>query len=229
MLSWVLGKKSKRKTKKRTKDDGSRPSYEEAKVIAQKGSLDERRQLASHEDLEPELLYYFANDKAPEVRREVADNDGTPLQADIILAKDEDEDVRCELARKIGRLIPNLSDDQTDKLTTLAIEVLEVLAQDNLPLVRSLVAEELKHSDNIPHRIVRRLAEDVEEIVAAPILEYSPMLSDRDLLEIIAGGLKGGALVALSQRGSLNSDVADAIAETMDEEAVATLFANESA
>ena len=229
MLSWVLGKKNKRKTKKRTKDDGSRPSYEEAKVIAQKGSLDERRQLASHEDLEPELLYYFANDKAPEVRREVADNDGTPLQADIILAKDEDEDVRCELARKIGRLIPNLSDDQTDKLTTLAIEVLEVLAKDNLPLVRSLVAEELKHSANIPHRIIRRLAEDVEEIVAAPILEYSPMLSDRDLLEIIAGGLKGGALVALSQRGSLNSDVADAIADTMDEEAVATLLVNERA
>lgn len=229
MLSWVLGKKNKRKTSKRTKDDGSRPSYEDAKVIARKGSVDERRQLASHESLEPELLYYFANDKAPEVRREVADNDGTPLQADVILAKDKDEDVRCGLARKIGRLIPNLNDDQTDKLTTLAIEVLEVLAQDNLPLVRSLVADELKHLNNIPHRIIRRLAEDVEEIVAAPILEYSPLLSDRDLLEIIAGGLKGGALVALSHRGNLSAEVTDAVAETLDEDAVTALLGNESA
>ena len=82
MLSWVLGKKNKRKTSKRTKDDGSRPSYEDAKVIAQKGSVDERRQLASHESLEPELLYYFANDKAPEVRREVGPLH-VPLVADV--------------------------------------------------------------------------------------------------------------------------------------------------
>jgi hypothetical protein len=119
MLSWVLGNKTTRKTSKRTQVVGTRPTYEKAKEIAQKGSVDERRKLASREDLEPELLYYFATDEAPEVRREVADNDGAPLQADVILAKDENGEVRSELARKISRLIPNLSNDQADKLTTL--------------------------------------------------------------------------------------------------------------
>jgi uncharacterized protein (DUF2336 family) len=33
-----------------------------------------------------------------------------------------------------------------------------------------------------------RLAQDVETVVAAPILEYSPLLSDADLIEIIACG-----------------------------------------
>ena len=114
-----LGEKPPRKTSKRTQVVGTRPPYDKAKEIAQKGSVDERRKLASHEDLEPGLLYYFATDEAPEVRREVADNDGAPLQADVILAKVENGEVRGELARKISRLIPNLSNDQADKLTTL--------------------------------------------------------------------------------------------------------------
>jgi uncharacterized protein (DUF2336 family) len=98
-----------------------------------------------------------------------------------------------------------------------------------LPLVRSIIAEELKHSENIPHCIVRRLADDVEEIVAALILEYSPPLSVLDLLEIILGGLKGGALVALSKHNNLTVVVADTFAETKDETAIGVFLTNQSA
>ena len=33
----------------------------------------------------------------------------TPSQADLLLADDSHDDVRCEMARKIGRLLPELS------------------------------------------------------------------------------------------------------------------------
>ena len=77
MLGWVLGKRRRRKRKKKPK--GKRPSYDQAKVILETGNVDQRRDLAMHEDIRPEILYYLANDKDPMVRREISDNDGTPL------------------------------------------------------------------------------------------------------------------------------------------------------
>ena len=103
MLKWIFGKsKGKRKAKPGI---GKKPAYKKARDIAGKGSVEERSKLAAHENMEPEILYYLASDKAPEVRREVAENAGTPFQADAILARDPEEDVRCELARKISRLL----------------------------------------------------------------------------------------------------------------------------
>ena len=74
MLGWVLGKRRRKKRKKKPK--GKRPSYDQAKVILENGNVDQRRDLAMHEDMEPEILYYLANDMDPMVRREIAGNDG---------------------------------------------------------------------------------------------------------------------------------------------------------
>jgi uncharacterized protein (DUF2336 family) len=228
VFQWVLGNTGKRK-KPRKAGDAPRPAYEEAKRIAASDDAKARAALATHEDLEPEILYFFASDQASEVRRAVAVNRGTPLQADKILARDTDGEVRYQLARKISRLVPTLSRDETDRLTGMALEVLEILARDDLPRVRATIAEEIKRADNVPGRIVRQLARDVEEIVSAPILEYSPLLSDADLLEVIAGGCAGGALVALSRRHGLGERVADAVANSRNVQAVAALLGNQTA
>jgi hypothetical protein len=100
--------------------------------------------------MEPEILYYLTSDKAPEVRREIVENAGTPLQADAILARDPNEDVRCELARKISRLIPDLKPGQNEKLANMAMGVLSTLARDELPRVRAIGAEDLKHTKKHP-------------------------------------------------------------------------------
>lgn len=225
MLRWVLGNTGRNKTKKST----PKPSYGEAKRIAASNDVRARRRLASHEDLEPELLYYFATDAAAAVRRAVARNDGTPLQADVLLAKDVDAEVRAELAHKIGRLVPSLDADATERLTAMAIEVLEILARDELPRVRAIVAEEIKYAANVPRHIVRRLAEDVSEIVAAPVLEYSPLLSNQDLLEIIASGVSDGALTALSRREDLVEAVVDALVAIGNVPVMKALLSNRSA
>lgn len=222
MFDWVLGGKGKKKT-------GRRPAYDEAKEIAAKGSVGKRQALAAREDLYPELLYFFAADEAPQVRREVAQNAGTPLQADQILAKDRDVEVRCELARKIGRLVPSFSGKEQERLIEMAIGVLEILAQDQLPQVRAIISEEIKSAGNVPEHIVLKLARDVEGIVSAPVLEYSPLLSAQDLLLIIAGGVSREALCALSRRDDLLAEVANAIVRTRDVQAMKALLENKTA
>ena len=118
MLNWVFGTKSK---PKRKAGAPRKPAYEKSREIASSGNEEERRRLAEHEDLEPEILYYFATDKSVEVRKAVAINRGTPLQADRILAEDADEGVRIELANKIGRLVPELDPKENARLAEMVI------------------------------------------------------------------------------------------------------------
>ena len=228
MLKWLFGKKKARKRPKK-KARGKKPSYEEAKVIAASDDVEARRNLALHEDLEPEFLYFFATDKSADVRRAVADNDGTPLQADLILARDVDPGVRQDLAFKVGRLAPTLTADENDRVVEMAFEVLEILANDQLSEVRAIIADEVKHLPNIPKRVINRLAKDAEEIVAGPILEYSPLLSDDQLMQIIIGGLQGGALDAVARRKNLSEDLSEAVAERGQTSAVAELLKNQTA
>lgn len=226
MLKWVLGN---RKGKKKRKKGKKKPSYEESKNIAARGSVSARAELAGHEDLEPEFLYYFAQDKDPKVRRAVAENDGSPLQADLILAKDIDPKVREELAYKIGRLIPRLTEEESERLAEMTFEVLEILAKDQLPTIRSIIADEIKHLDNIPKRIIKRLAKDAEEAVAGPILEYSPMLNDEQLMQIVTSGLRGGALEAVARRHNLAAEIAEAVVARDDDGSIAALLKNKTA
>jgi uncharacterized protein (DUF2336 family) len=227
MLKWIFGK---RKGKRKAKPGiGKKPPYKKARDIAGQGSVAERQKLAAHEDMEPEILYYLATDKAPEVRREIAENAGTPLQADAILAKDPNEEVRSELARKISRLIPELKPEQNKKLANMAMEVLSTLARDELPRVRAIVAEELKHTENAPKEIIKELAEDLEDIVSAPILEYSPLLSGKDLLQLIASGMKSRKLAAVASRRKINSKVVEALVDTGEPEAVHGVLKNKTA
>lgn len=187
------------------------------------------RALARQPDTEPEVLYYLAGDAEPAVRRAVAANPATPAQADRLLCDDSDDSVRGALARKIGRLVPDLDPASQARLRQQAVELLERLAQDHLAQVRQIVAEEVKHSPNVPRGLVRRLAEDVETIVCAPVLEYSPLLQDEDLIEIIAATTAEGALSAIARRQGLGGAVSDAIVATIDVPAVASLLANPSA
>ena len=227
MFDWIFGG---HKGKRRGKPGiGAKPSYEEAREIAGSGEVEARRRLAAHEDLESEILYYLATDKAPEVRCEVAENVGTPLQADVILSRDPNDDVRCELARKISHLLPEYTPETNAKLAELAMQILNTLARDELPRVRATIAEELKHSKDVPKEIIHILADDLEDIVSVPILEYSPLLSGKDLLMLIASGLKSARLASIARRRDIESPVIDALVETDDSEAVQSVLENMTA
>jgi uncharacterized protein (DUF2336 family) len=184
--------------------------------------------LAGRADAAPEVLFYIAREGSALARRTVAANPAAPAQANRLLADDKDDDVRAELARKIGRLMPNLPPEASEKVRALTVETLERLARDQLPRVRAVLAEEIKLLNCVPKRVVKMLARDVES-VAAPILEYSPLLSDSDLTEIVSTAEAHFALVAIAKRRPLSVSVSEAIAEAMHVPAVSELLANSSA
>jgi uncharacterized protein (DUF2336 family) len=204
-------------------------SYEESRELARHPSAKVRRSLANREDIRPEVLYYLAEDESPEVRRSIAINANTPAQAHLLLAHDRDDGVRCDLALKISRLMPELSQDEHDRLQQTTFEVLEVLARDQMTKVRQILAETLKDVTAAPPGVIKRLAMDSEPSVAQPVLEFSPLLSDEDLLEIIKGLPVNGGLSAISRRNEVSSQVSDAIVAADDIPAITELLANPSA
>ncbi|MDE2182058.1 MAG: DUF2336 domain-containing protein [Alphaproteobacteria bacterium] len=188
-----------------------------------------QQELAQRTDAGDDVLAYLAEHGGVTTRRAVAANLAAPRSANLRLCDDEEEDVRGELARKIARLLPDISPNEASSLRDHCVELLEKLANDQAPRVRGMLAEEIKRLACVPKSVVDRLAHDVEEIVSTPILEYSPLLSDADLIEIIAGAQVERVLTAIARRQPLGADVSDAVVGSLDIPVLATLLANPKA
>ncbi|HAE03586.1 MAG TPA: hypothetical protein DCG04_19455, partial [Rhodospirillaceae bacterium] len=171
----------------------------------------------------------LAEDSVAEVRRCVALNENAPRQADLLLTQDHDASIRQELAAKIARLTPELTDDRRSTLYKLTVQALEILAEDQLVRVREILSHALKDVAKAPPNVIMTLARDQALTVCSPILEFSPVLSDSDLLEIIQSNPVQGAMNAISRRRALRESVSDAIAKTGDEAAITELLINDSA
>lgn len=204
-------------------------SYEKARTALEAKKHKDKMLLAGESNTPQEVLYYLAEDENSDIRRKIASNSNTPLQADKILSSDDCAEVKQELARKVARFFPNISEDGTTEIRDKAIEMIEILANDQLPSVRKIISEELKSSKSIPKNIALKLATDDVLEVCAPILEYSPLLSDTDLKEIIAAITLTGALAAIAKREELSGDICEAIASTLEIPAVSNMLANENA
>jgi uncharacterized protein (DUF2336 family) len=174
--------------------------------------------LAQRTDAGDAVLQYLAEHGAPATRAAVAANIATPAIVNRRLADDDDENVRTELDQ-----------EHNARVVALTIETLEYLASDSATRVRAALAEEIKHLANVPRNVVLTLANDVETIVAMPVLEYSPLLSDADLIEIIACGQVREVLEVVARRRPLNEKVSDALVQSLDAPAVAALLVNADA
>lgn len=203
--------------------------YKDAKALARHPDARVRLALAGRRDVPPEILYYLADDPDPDVRRAIVGNQSTPALAHLVLVDDMDEGVRASLAERIVRLAPGLTPDERDRARQTAYRVLERLAQDQIPRVRQILSEALKDVADAPAEVINRLARDAEAAVAVPVLEFSPVLRDEDLLDIIGDNPTTAALSAISRRARVGADVADAIAATDDVRAIAVLLGNPSA
>jgi uncharacterized protein (DUF2336 family) len=204
-------------------------SYEQSKKLLRDSDPAVRRALARHPGTRPEVLYFLAEDSSTDVRLEIANNDRTPRQADLLLADDGDDEIRTALATKIARLTPALPDKDRGALYEYTMQVLEKLAQDQIVRVRQIMAEALQDVADAPHSVIQQLASDAELVVSGPILRFSPVLTDKDLLSIINSGAAQSKLAAISERRNVSGDVADAIVGEGDEETVAILLANGTA
>ncbi|MCC9622641.1 DUF2336 domain-containing protein [Thalassospira sp. MA62] len=205
-------------------------TYDEAKTMAASPDASVRGKLAQRHDTRPEILYFLATDNDSSVRRHIAANEATPVQADVLLTDDNDDSVRGSLAEKIAHLSAGLSPNETDKLRRMTYEALDKLARDQAVHVRQIISETLKDIADAPQQIIQQLARDAESVVCGPVLQYSPVLTEDDLLEIIEGSSgRGGALSFVSRRRDVGEKLSDAIAASSDKDAISHLLGNKSA
>lgn len=211
------------------RDKPTKLVYDDAKRMARHDDASVRADLAKRTDVPQEILYFLAEDPSPEVRRHIAENETAPQHADLLLAKDADVSVRDSLAVKIVRMAPGLSPDEQDRLRRFTFDALQLLARDQAVRVRQTIAEALKEVADAPPDVIRRLAWDVEAAVATPVLRFSPVLTEDDLIDIIRAAPSPGAVSAISQRSTVTENLSDAIVDADDMEALAFLLGNPSA
>ncbi len=107
-----------------------------------------------------------------------------------------------------------------------AVSILDVLARDLEQQVRESLSEHVKHCARLPHGIAQKLALDVES-VALPIIRYSSVLEEADLMALARDG--GTAKqIAVSQRDNLAQAVSDILVDTGKPAVISTLLANET-
>lgn len=109
----------------------------------------------------------------------------------------------------------------------IAEEIFRLMVRDAEVRVREALAENLKHARDMPHEVAMALAKDVDR-VAEPILKFSEVLTDGDLIEIIR--TQGPAKqTAIAGRSAVSEAVSASLIETHNEAVVQTLVANEGA
>jgi len=141
------------------------------------------------------------------------------------LMADPSAEVRAETTAKIASqfVVEALSPAERQ----IAEDIFRKLVKDVEVRVRESLAAHLKNSPDLPHDVAMALACDVDS-VSLPMLKFSEVLTDEDLVVIVRD--QGGAKqVAIAQRSSVSSRVADALIDTGNEKAVARLVANEGA
>ena len=134
-------------------------------------------------------------------------------------------DTRVETATKIA--CDFNADDLSDGERKLAEEIFRVMVKDAEVRVREALALNLKESSGIPHDVAVSLAKDVEQ-VALPVLQFSDVLTDNDLIEII-NSHSAEKQTAIAKRKNVSEDVSDVLVEAGNEEAVTTLVSNDGA
>ncbi|MDJ0944267.1 MAG: DUF2336 domain-containing protein [Kiloniellales bacterium] len=154
-------------------------------------------------------------------------NSSVALSKDSVkrLLSDPSPKGRAETAASVAKALSFGSLGRAER--QLAGEILELLARDLEVAVRQAVAEHAKSCPFLPRNVACRLAADVEA-VALPLIRYSSVLTDDDLIAVIEAGT-ATKLAAVAARDDVTSRVSDALIATRDESAVRVLLGNDGA
>ncbi|MEH6631059.1 MAG: DUF2336 domain-containing protein [Halopseudomonas aestusnigri] len=141
------------------------------------------------------------------------------------LLADSSPAVRAETTVKVASHFE--AKDFTTEEKAVAEEIFRALVKDAEIVVREALSNSLKVADDLPRDIALAMAADVES-VSLPILKFSDVFTDEDLIEILS---KEGAAKqeAIALRANVSEAVSEAVIDTGNENAVAKLVSNEGA
>jgi uncharacterized protein (DUF2336 family) len=140
------------------------------------------------------------------------------------LAADRSVESRALVAGRFGRRFGRAGTQAEEELSKA---VLDLLVQDVATEVRRSLAEAVAASPDLPRSVALRLAGD-EIVVARPLLERSPVLTDPDLIDVVRTSTMQHAL-AIAGRVTVSDTLSSALAATGDRAVVARLVGNAGA
>lgn len=146
------------------------------------------------------------------------------------LLADPSPAARADTAAKVARAYANENDGGPALSATereLAQAIIAALARDAETMVRQALAEQLRDSPQLPRGVALRLARDVAE-VATPLLQFSPVFSDTDLVELVQA-VSPLHQTAIAGRSRVSATLAAALVTHAAEPAVAVLMGNRGA
>lgn len=134
-------------------------------------------------------------------------------------------DARAEVAAKVAQEVGGGVLSPREK--EIAEQILRIMVKDAAERVRGALATSLAQTSDMPRDVAQALARDIDAI-AVPFLEHTPVLSDKDLIELIRAG-STGKQQAIARRPSVPQPVADALVDTGEPDIVRTLVKNPGA
>jgi uncharacterized protein (DUF2336 family) len=135
-------------------------------------------------------------------------------------------DLRAETAAKVAEAFETGELSPAERV--LAEQIFRVMVQDAEVKVRESLSSHLKSSANLPHDIAVQMAKDVEQ-VSLPVLEFSKVLSDADLIDIVRSS-SAEKQTAVAKRAEVSGEVANALIDHgKSSVVVAALAANKGA
>lgn len=143
------------------------------------------------------------------------------------ISEERDNQKRLQLLRAVTDLFFVTTSQQTAAERALFDDVLTRLAREAELHIRQELASRMAPSDQAPEKLIRQLAGD-EIDVASPVLTFSPILSDEDLVEI-AHEKSQSHMLAISRRERLSEKVTDVLVERGDEHVAREVARNEGA
>jgi uncharacterized protein (DUF2336 family) len=142
------------------------------------------------------------------------------------LINDPSPESRTATADKVAQAY--VEETLSDSERAIARDIFSVLVKDAEERVREALAENLKAATDLSPELARTLASDVSDNVALPMVGLSEALSEDDLVSIVREH-PDSRRVAVASREDVTERVSDAIVDTGDEAAVATLVGNNHA
>jgi uncharacterized protein (DUF2336 family) len=146
------------------------------------------------------------------------------------LLADPSPAARADTAAKVAQAYANENEGGpalTPVERELAQAIITALARDAEVQVRQALAEQLKDSPQVPRSVALKLARDAAA-VATPLLQFSPVFNDADLIELVRA-VSPLHQSAIAGRSRVSAPLADALVSHAAEPAVAVLMTNRGA
>jgi uncharacterized protein (DUF2336 family) len=188
-----------------------------------------RAMLARNATTPHEVLAFLSKDQEPRVRASVVTNTRAPFSILQILTGDENAEVREALAKRVADIMPSLTSSSHDRLAQILHPIVLKLAEDSVAQIRFIIADAAKNLSTVPRDAVLRLAMDTEIRVAEPVIRLSPLLTEEDLLLLIASPPAPTTLQAVARRIGIGEPVTDALIAQGDRTTISLMLENTSA